>query len=138
VQELRLETADRLEIAELMARYGNIIDNRQFSRISEVFDDEAVYDVTDFGMGVLRGPAAVVDAWTLTTDHPLAHHVTNVEIEVDTDGTIRVCSKIIGVGRNGRCGSATYRDIVVRSAAGWRIRERVVTLRRPESIPAVT
>ena len=138
MHEARLETADRIEIAELMARYGNLIDDRQFSRIGEVFVDDVVYDVSDFGMGVIRGASAIVEAWTITKHHPLAHHVTNVEVRQDPDGTVLVCSKILGVGRKGRCGSATYRDIVVRTTGGWRIAQRLVSLRTPESVPAIT
>ena len=133
-----LELSDRIAIAELMARYGNIIDDRQFSRASEVFAPAIVYDVSDFGEGILRGTDAIVAAWTKTNDHPLAHHVTNVEMWLDPDGTVRVRSKIIGVGHKGRVGSATYRDIVVMTANGWRIIERVVTLRSSQSVPEIT
>jgi ketosteroid isomerase-like protein/3-phenylpropionate/cinnamic acid dioxygenase small subunit len=131
--ELTLE--DRNAIAELMARYGNIIDERQYSRIGEVFTADAHYDVADYGLGVVDGTEAITRMWTDSATHPLAHHVTNVEITADGTGVVRVYSKIIGVGAKGRVGSATYHDVVTRTAEGWRISERVVTARRTESLP---
>jgi 3-phenylpropionate/cinnamic acid dioxygenase small subunit len=133
-----LDTADRIEIIELMARYGNIIDEREFSRTGEVFTPDAAYDVTDFEFGIVRGVEAIVELWTNTATHPLAHHITNVEIRPNADGTVRVYSKIIAVGHKGRVGSGTYRDIVVKTADGWRIAERLVLLRHGGMIPAIS
>jgi hypothetical protein len=64
--------------------------------------------------------------------HPLAHHATNIVISEDSDGTVRVLSKGIGVGRKGRVGSITYYDVVVRTVEGWRFLYRRAELRRPE------
>ena len=64
--------------------------------------------------------------------HPLAHHATNIVVTEDADGTVRVLSKGIGVGRKGRVGSVTYRDVAVRAAAGWRLASRAAVLRRTE------
>lgn len=47
---------DRLAIRELLALYGYIIDERQFSRTGEIFTADARYDVADFGKGVCHGP----------------------------------------------------------------------------------
>lgn len=132
-----LTPVDRLEIHELMARYGNIIDEREFSRAWEVFTPDARYDLADLGDGVVVGIDDIVAMWTASTTHPLAHHVSNVELTPNTDGTVSVYSKVVGVGYKGRVGSATYRDVVRKTADGWRIAERIVVLRRPESIPAI-
>ena len=71
-------------------------------------------------------------AWTgdLST-HPLAHHATNIVVSEDADGTVRVLSKGIGVGVNGRVGSVIYRDVVVKTADGWRLAHRRAELRQP-------
>lgn len=132
-----LTTGDRLEIHELMARYGNIIDEREFSRAGEVFTADARYDLADLGDSVVVGIDDIVAMWTASTTHPLAHHVSNVELAPNADGTVSVYSKVVGVGYKGRVGSATYRDVVRKTADGWRIAERIVVLRRPESIPAI-
>ncbi len=129
-----MEVADRLEIHELISRYGHIVDERAWHRVAELFTGDARYDMTDFDMGTATGPDAIVAMWTgPLADHPLAHHATNVVIDVDPDGTVHVTSKGIGVGAGGRVGSVTYRDIVTRTDEGWRITERVGILRRPEA-----
>jgi hypothetical protein len=51
-----ISVEDRLAIRELLALYGYIIDERQFSRTGEIFTADARYDVTDFGKGVCHGP----------------------------------------------------------------------------------
>jgi hypothetical protein len=51
-----MSVEDRLAIRELLALYGYIIDERQFSRTGEIFAADARYDVTDFGKGVCHGP----------------------------------------------------------------------------------
>lgn len=38
-----LDTADRLAIYELLALYGHIIDERQWSRIGELFANEGIF-----------------------------------------------------------------------------------------------
>ena len=51
-----ISVEDSLAIRELLALYGYIIDERQFSRTGEIFTADARYDVTDFGKGVCHGP----------------------------------------------------------------------------------
>ena len=62
--------------------------------------------------------------------HPLAHHATNIVVSTDADGTVRVLSKGLGVGPNGRVGSVVYHDVVERTQAGWRLAARSAVLRR--------
>jgi hypothetical protein len=130
-----LTVEDRLAIHELVALYGHVIDERQFSRTGELFTDDARYDVSDFTAGIVVGIGAIVDLWRSSERHPLAHHATNVVVTQDADGTTRVESKGIGVLADGKAGSVTYRDVVVKTPLGWRIRERVALRRRAERIP---
>lgn len=128
---------DRLAIHELMAFYGLLIDERQFTRTHELFTDDAVYDVSSFGAGVHIGWKNIAQMWRDSEGlHPLAHHVTNVVVSEDDDGTVRVLSKVIGVRPDGKVGSVTYRDIVVKGPQGWRMHERIAVARRPDRIPA--
>jgi hypothetical protein len=128
-----LDVADRLAIHELLGLYGHLIDERRWGDLGLVFVDDVVYDATDMGMPVTRSLADLVELWCSDqADHPLAHHATNIVVTVDPAGATRVWSKGIGVGRGGRVGSVVYRDVVVRTAVGWRLAERVVTRRRPD------
>jgi hypothetical protein len=129
-----LDPADQLAIRRLADLYGYLIDNRMFSRMREVFTDDVVYDVSDFGHGVQHGIAAVVAGWR-TARHPLSHHAINVLIDEQPDGSAAVIATAIGVGDKGRVGSVTYYDTAVRTAEGWRLSHRRAVLRRPENIP---
>jgi hypothetical protein len=127
-----MEPEDRLAIHELLGLYGHVIDERRWSDMAQVFTDDVVYDATDFGHGITRTLAELRAHWSGDESvHPLAHHATNIVVTEGQDGVIRVLSKGIGVGRNGRVGSAVYRDVVVRTEAGWRLAARRAELRRP-------
>lgn len=57
----------------------------------------------------------------------VGHHVTNICVSEDPDGTVRVRSKGIGIYA---AGTVVYEDIVCKEAAGWRIAYRKVIPRR--------
>ena len=125
------DTADTLAIHELLGRYGHIIDAREWHRVEELFTGDCTYDMREFGLPVVHGARAVAALWAAPDAmHPLAHHATNIIVSEDRDGTVRVLSKGLGVGPNGRVGSVTYRDVVVRTTAGWRFAARSGELRR--------
>jgi SnoaL-like domain len=128
-----LDVADRLAIHELLGLYGHLIDQRRWDEFNLVFAPDAIVDGSDFGVAPLHSLAAITEAMRTERNlHPLAHHATNVVITEESDGTVRVLSKGIGVGRKGRVGSITYYDVVVRTGEGWRFSHRRAELRRPE------
>lgn len=128
------QVADILAIHELLARYGHIIDEREWQRVEELFTPGAVYDMTAFGLGRVVGAAAIRNLWSRPdAAHPLAHHATNIVVSEDADGTVRVLSKGLGVGPNGRVGSVVYRDVVEHTPDGWRFAARTAVLRRAGS-----
>jgi len=120
-----------LAIHQLLALYGHIIDEREWHRVGELFTAGALYDMSEFGLRVVHGAAAIGELWSRpAAAHPLAHHATNIVVSEDSDGTVRVLSKGLGVGPNGRVGSVVYRDVVERTAGGWRFAARTGRLRR--------
>jgi hypothetical protein len=125
------DSGDILAIHELLALYGHIIDEREWSRVGELFTASSVYDMSEFGLGVVHGAQAIGELWSRPDAmHPLAHHASNILVSEDADGTVRVLSKGLGLGRNGRIGSVVYRDVVERTQAGWRFAARTAYLRR--------
>jgi SnoaL-like domain len=131
-----LEAMDYVQLRRLVDLYGFLIDERKFSRMGEVFTEDVVYDVSDFGGGVLHGIDEVVAAGiNAEANHPLAHHAINMLVDQHDDGTVDLVTKGIGVGPKGRVGSVTYYDHAVRGADGWRLAKRKAVLRRPETIP---
>jgi SnoaL-like domain len=127
-----LSPHDIFDIQRLIDLYGHIIDEREFSRVGEVFAEDALYDVSDFDSGIVRGAAVIARLWAdAGAKHPVGHHATNIVIDEQSDGTVRVVSKGMGVRPNGSVSSVLYRDVVARTSSGWRILERTATLRRP-------
>jgi 3-phenylpropionate/cinnamic acid dioxygenase small subunit len=136
---MALSTEDRLAIHELLALHGHLMDERQFSRLHELFTEDVVYDVEAFGAGTVRGIERFRELVINAGEHnPIGHHVTNVIITEDEGGTARVWSKGIGVLADGKTGSAVYNDVVVKTPQGWRLAHRVVVPRRAPSVLETT
>ena len=122
---------DRAAVNDLINRHGHLVDHGEFDRLGELFTDDATYDVTDLGGGVLTGTAAMATAALALGDrNPVGHHVTNIVVSEVGDDEATAWSKGFGVTADGRVGSVTYEDTVVRTPAGWRISRRVVRARR--------
>ena len=126
-----LDASDRLAIHELLGLYGHVIDSRRWTELGLLITEDIVFDATDFGNPVTTSLEDLRAFWTSEESmHPLAHHATNIVVTQESDGTVRVLSKGIGVGHGGRVGSAVYRDVVVQTPNGWRLSHRIVELRR--------
>lgn len=125
-----LDSADRLEIYELLALHGHLMDAGQFDRLAELFTEDFVYDLEALGYGQLNGAEALVDAsLALGEKNPVGHHVTNSLIVDSAADEAKVRSKGIGIRLDGTSGSVVYDDIVRRTDQGWRIARRTVVLR---------
>ncbi|WP_063020931.1 nuclear transport factor 2 family protein [Nocardia niwae] len=128
---MTLSVEDRLDITDLIARHGHIMDAGELDRMDELFSPGIVYDLTALGLGELRGiPALREAALALGDANPVGHHVTNVLVTASETDRVLVLSKGMGIAADGRCGSVTYEDVVVREPAGWRISYRKVVPRR--------
>ena len=79
--------------------------------------------------GLLNGRGMLSESCKSLDGHPLAHHATNMLIEVIED-EVTVLSKEIGMYRD-RTGSTVYRDALRKTSNGWRI----ATKRRYETVP---
>lgn len=128
-----VSVSDRLEIQQLPIRYANAIDSGDLDGLASVFTSDARFVMVGFDEQpmISEGWPAIRQMMDAAR-HPVAHHVANIEIlGVNAEG-VRLHSVIAGTGRRGRVGSADYDDRVIQTVDGWRIAERVVTLRRPE------
>ncbi|HKD69675.1 MAG TPA: nuclear transport factor 2 family protein [Candidatus Binataceae bacterium] len=124
-----LNVEDRLELHEIAAHYGDLIDTRDWKGLAAVFTDDAVFDATDLGMPLLEGLDAIRKYMDESQYHPLGHHITNIYVE-SAGSEVILHSRIIAAGHRGRVSSASYCDRVRKTADGWRIYHRVCTLRR--------
>lgn len=124
---MSLSADDRLAIHELLSLHGHLADGRRESELDRLITDDAAFDLEDFGLGVVAGLPALRELFARRPgEQPIGHHVTNVCVDVAADGTVRVLSKGLAVMPGGRAGTVTYDDVVVKTAAGWRIARRKV------------
>ena len=116
---------DRLAITDVISLHGHYADTGELDRMTELFTEDVVYDVTAIGGGLIEGRAALKQAaLDLGDRNPLAHHVTNVVVTgVDGDRAHAV-SKAIALLPDRGCVGATYDDTLVRDGDGWLIRRR--------------
>jgi hypothetical protein len=126
-----LTVEDSFAIQQLINLYGHLIDGREFSRLGEIFTEDAVFDLSGFDGTVYESLEAITQMMHDSEQHPLAHHATNIVILAEED-PVRVLSKGIGVGNGGRVGSVTYDDELRKTPGGWRIRLRHCELRRAQ------
>ncbi|MFV0315890.1 MAG: nuclear transport factor 2 family protein [Microthrixaceae bacterium] len=125
------EVADRLELLELQAAYGFIIDDRDWNGLSRVFTPDGVFDVSDLELGVHSGLDGI-GAGLAQMKHPIAHHCTNIVISLDPDGRrAKMKSKYIVPTTAGKTVTGEYHDDALRTDGGWRIEVRRVIRRRP-------
>jgi ketosteroid isomerase-like protein len=128
---MALTEHDRADITDLVNLHGHLVDAGELDAAGELFTADVVYDLSDFGLGLVRGTAAVREAaLALGEANPVAHHVTNVVITAVDEDSARVRSKGLGVTAAGSVASVVYDDVVTRRPEGWRIWRRTVTARR--------
>lgn len=133
--ELR-RISDRLAVEDLLFRYSRAIDTRNFDLLDEVFTPDGVADYTS--SGGIRGTLAEVKEWlgaALGVFTVVQHLITNVAVDFAGDEARSTCYMINPLGYPAEgdktemifCGGL-YHDQLVRTAEGWRIRERVIEL----------
>jgi 3-phenylpropionate/cinnamic acid dioxygenase small subunit len=128
---------DRLDVMELVNRYGRAMDRRDWDAFAAVFAEDATADYTSViartrredtttpEAAVLRGRAAIVE-WmqaARVNGETLLHFMTNHIVEVDGD---RATLWNYVHERQGAYGS--YAIEAVRTDEGWRIRSLVLDL----------
>jgi len=126
------EIWDRIEIQELMHRYAEMVDRRDWGAKDRIFALEATIDYTSAGGH--KGPFREAIVWLerALERWPYSHHgVSNLIIELDGDRATARCYFNAPLGRDTADGSQEiitnigfYEDRLVRTADGWRITER--------------
>ncbi len=125
-----MDLADRLEIEQVLALYGHLVDGQEWERFDEVFTDDAAFDASALRLPRMEPRSAIREGFS-SMGHPVAHLTTNLVIVADGTDRATVRSKFLCPLRGGKVLTGTYTDVAVRTSAGWRIRERVVAVLRP-------
>ena len=123
------EISDRMEITDLLARYSAAIDGRRWHDLDDVFTEDAVIDYSE--MGGIRGTLAEQKEFLASVMPGFAgfQHLTatsTFDIEGDVARVRTICFNPMVVTDEQQvlfCG-LWYRDVLVRTPDGWRIRER--------------
>jgi len=124
--------ADRLAIDDLLTRYATGVDRRDWDLWESCFTADARIDYTAFGG--IAGSVAEVRAWlesVMPRFEMSQHLVVNREVAIEGDAaTSRAAffnpmALTTPEGRVLFFDGGYYHDRLVRTAEGWRIRERV-------------
>ncbi len=126
-----MDVGDRLELHELPGRYGDAIDDRDWDRLDQIFTEDAVFDLTDLGVPLLEGLPRIKAFMDTEAQHPRTHTMTNIYVD-EVDGGVKLNFRIVALLGEGRVGTASYYDDVVKTPDGWRVQHRVTTLRRKD------
>jgi 3-phenylpropionate/cinnamic acid dioxygenase small subunit len=124
---------DQNAIRELLTRYPQMVDKREWQRMDEIFAPGASIDYTSSGGAA--GPYRETLAWLASALEPWPlnlHFISNFDIRVDGDTARSSCYFMAPMGREEPDGSQTmtsnagyYHDELVRTQEGWRIQSRV-------------
>jgi hypothetical protein len=124
-----MEPADRLELHELPGRYGDAIDDRNWQGLGRIFADDATFDLTDLGGPKLVGLAEIRRYMDVEATHPQTHLMTNIYVD-EHPGGAKLSFRIVARTKGGVFWTGSYADDVVKTDAGWRVKDRVFVVRR--------
>lgn len=122
-----LTPADHIEIREVLADYGHVVDDHDWDRAEDVFMPDVVFESNN-GEMVLNGISDIVA--TFRGRNMYAHVTTNTTLRENSDGTVSAHSKFLGFPNEGPPVTGDYRDQLVRTAAGWRLAHRSAEIRQ--------
>lgn len=132
-----LSTDDIVAIQMVMAHVHHIIDDRDHENLHLVYADDIVYDLSYRGLPPMHGIAEIqkhgAASYKRDFSHLIAHHNVNAYIYEDEQGVVRARSKVICIMADGTSTTADFRDIIVKTDKGWRIKERVASTRHPDA-----
>jgi len=151
------EVADRLEIGQLLVAYSEAVDRRDWDALDDVFTPDAVIDYTE--LGGIRGDLEAIkgflrsslgeESGKLGFMHLLGQARVVIDGDVASARTPCLNPMVLRVPAAERCPGDDrehvyfcglwYRDELVRTPGGWRIRdryeERAYKFNRPDWAP---
>lgn len=128
-----LAIADRIEIQDLLTRYCHVVDDRDWDAFAELFATDAILDFTAFGgprcdaaamTGFLRDIARQVHGWQHTIS-TLLLTVDGVCVRARSAAQVMMITRGDDSADRVSFSGLWYRDQVVRTGDGWKIKERV-------------
>lgn len=124
---MTLNPADHVEIHQVLADYGHVVDEHDWERADQVFTPDVTFDPGS-GQPVLHGIADIVA--TFTGRNTYAHHTTNIVLTENPDGTVAAHSKLVCFPNERPPFTGDYYDTLVHTRAGWRLASRQAQTRQ--------
>jgi hypothetical protein len=118
-----LSADDVVAIQAVIMKYGFFIDDREFDRMGEVFTEDAVVDYRPGGEGPFVGLAEIERAMK-TLQHPVQHMMVSHIIDSVSGDEVVTRTKALIPLQVGGIADIAYRDVLVRTPAGWRIKDK--------------
>ena len=118
-----LSGEDVLAIQHVIMKYGFLIDDREFGRLGEVFTEDAVVDYRPSGEGPFIG-LAEIDRAMKTLRHPVQHMMVSHIIDSASGDEVVTRTKALIPLHDGGIADIAYRDVLVRTQEGWRIKDK--------------
>lgn len=128
------QLSDRVEIQELLARYCHAIDENNWTTFAELFIDDAECDYTQFGgprcdkRGLIEFLSGFVSSIAGSQ-----HTISTMAIDLAADtAKVRTAAQVMLImpDENGvnqiNVSGLWYHDTVVKTAQGWRIKQRTL------------
>jgi hypothetical protein len=135
---MELSPGDRVDLHELVARYGNVVDDGDLGRLGTVYTDDAALVLrTASGHEVRKDGLAEIGEFLGASNSTNAHILTNVTTAVE-DGEVILRYRMAPppaarAEGGGGLFSIDYRDVVARTEHGWRIAHHTITMRTQQS-----
>jgi len=129
-----LSADDRIELHELVARYGSVVDDCDLDALGTVYTDDAeLVLVTASGREVRKHGLGEIGEFLAASNSNNAHILTNITTAVEDAGADEqvVLRYRMGAPKGADLFSIDYRDVVVRTDAGWRIAHHTILMRAP-------
>jgi SnoaL-like domain len=129
---MTLDTRDILDIHQLESMVHHAVDHSDQSMLHLVFTEDARFDGRLCGGPLHVGLEAIKGFFALgKPPHPPSHHMTNCVV-YEKDGKTRVKMKWFVIdAATGKIITGDNDDVVVKTEKGWRVQERVASVRYP-------
>ena len=129
--ESATDKARKDDIAEVINLYYHIVDTYDANRMAEIFSDDCVIDLSEFGAPLRVGIDKIIESFSGTGPRMvLAHMGTNMRIELVGEEA-RCVTKCIALLEGGKTSVAIHSDKLRHTAKGWRVYERKMTMPAP-------
>lgn len=129
---MTLAADDRIDLHELVARYGAVVDDCDRDALDTVYTDDADFVlVTASGREVRKHGLGEIGEFLAASNSTNAHILTNVTTAIEGDEV--VLRYRMAPPKATDLFSIDYRDVVVRTDAGWRIAHHTISMRAKSS-----